>query len=221
MKCQILFSPRKTSRRLRLRWEKSDSVDSSLSWSCEKKKKKAAYFFISLLCWEKKKKKKSWHVLPQFGAVATPCQRSEMVLRSWIATLEASQRKVWNCVATATILSTGHYIVHRLFSSSADFLPPRLLYQTPFRASALEHLLNAECQGSLSSLRPQLTGHVEVLNGGQDCPCSAGPECVYERHDRHSKMREWAVIQGAAPPSGIIFPPTGNLEKSGGESVCV
>lgn len=67
---------------------------------------------------------------------------------------------------------------------------------------------------SPSCLGPQLTGYVEATTIHTELDRS-----VYERHDRHSEMREWALIQGAAPPSGIIFPPTGNLENSG--RVCV
>lgn len=184
----------------------------------KKRKKKAAYFFISLLCWEKKEK------LARFASVwhcgdAVPVQwNGAPLLDCHVGSVPKEGLE---------LCCNSHHPLHRSLHSSQVVLQlsllfaPRLLYQTPFQASVLEHLLNAECQRSLSSLRPQLTGHVEVLNSSRDCLRWAGPECVYEKHDRHSKMREWAVIQGAAPPSGIIFPPTGKLKKSGGESVCL
>lgn len=208
----FILSPqniKKASASLREKWFSGQLLVMKL-WKKEKKKQPT---FSSVSCVEKKKKEKK---LARFASVWR-CGDTVPVQWNGAPLLDCHVGSVPK--EGLELCCNSHHPLHRSLHSSQVVLQlsllfaPRLLYQTPFRASVLEHLLNAECQGSLPSLRPQLTGHVEVLNSSRDCLRWAGPECVYEKHDRHSKMREWAVIQGAAPPSGIIFPPTGKPGK--------
>ena len=165
----------------------------------EKKKKTAAYFLISHLCWKRK--------LACFcsggGAAATQCQCTEMVFISWIPTVEVSQQRAtgippdkwFDIVLHLPAHFPQDYLPHMSLNSSQVVPRQSLflihsLYQTLSEVLTLACLVNIGATssgwGSQEPFIPWSPADRSCWGAQQQPWQSAGPQCVYERHDRHS-----------------------------------
>lgn len=170
----FILSPqniKKPSVSLREKWFSGQLLVMKL-WKKEKKQPT----FSSVPCVEKKK-------LACFASVCR-CDDTVPVQRNGAPLLDCQVGSVPK--EGLELCCNSHHPLHRSLHSSQVVLQlsllfaPRLLYQTPFQTSVLEHLLNAECQ---KAWRPSVRSWRAMLR------CSTAARTAYTELDQSVRMR--------------------------------